>query len=173
MKLLLIYPVGTVGRIMSADVFAVTGDVAVKDVLKKMHDHFGEIQNEIYIINEKHKLVGTADLVDLLKSEPDKSIDTIMHRPEKTVLIRSDINNVQKLKEWQYKEVLPVIDHTGVLAGVIKRSVINDVINRNSGINEDTEIAEAALELVELFCDTCMELMAPLTKIQEKEQKNE
>ena len=173
MRLVLIYPEGTAGRIMSPDVFAVPGDLTVNEVLKKLHDHFGEIQNEIYIIDEKQRLIGVADIADLLRSEPDQLINTIKHRPEKTVSIRSDVNYVQKLKEWQYKEILPVIDHSGALAGVIRRSVINDFINKGHNFDEETEIAETAIELVQLFCDTCMELMAPLTNIQEKEQKNE
>ncbi|MBI4005179.1 MAG: magnesium transporter [Gammaproteobacteria bacterium] len=171
MRVVLKYPNGTVGQFMNPNVFAVREDMYTDDVLNAVRDSSDQVRSEIYVINGRQQLVGVVFIRDLLTEGPRTPVKNIMQNPEVTIAARSSLASVQDHPEWKYKEILPVVDHMGMFIGVLKRGVMLDVLtNIEDGAQQQDEFTNTALAMVELFWDTCSDLLA-LEEVTAKKRK--
>jgi len=171
-KLVLRYPEGTVGQLMTPRVFAAHEDMQSDDLLQTIQGMSGQLQKLIYIINDNHHVVGKVDIRDLLTDEHVSAIGRLMQPVGTTLSARSSISNVQRLDEWKYNDVLPVVDHSGQFIGVLKRGVMLDAMAHEAPRNQE-DFTGTALAIAEIFWEACANMLAPETDKTDKRQKDE
>lgn len=168
------YPDGTVGQFMNPNVFAAHEDMDTDEVFNAVRGSADQVRSEIYVINGKQQLVGEVFIRDLLTENPGTPVKKIMQNPEVTIAARASLTSVQNYREWKYKEILPVVDHMGMFIGVLKRGVMLDALmNIEDSTQHQDEFANTALAMVELFWDTCADMLAPENVITKKRYRDE
>jgi magnesium transporter len=164
-RLVLRYPNGTVGQLMTPKVYTVNQNMLIKDILETLQGMTGQLQNLIYVINNEQRLVGVVDVRDVITLDSKAPVKTVMRDPGLTISARASLDSVKDYNEWRYTEILPVVDHMGMFIGVLKRGVLLDTLARDrNNTNQKDEIAGAALAIAELFWDACANMLAPETK---------
>ncbi|MBI5149861.1 MAG: magnesium transporter [Candidatus Omnitrophica bacterium] len=127
---LLIYPRDSAGQIMTVDFVAFHGDLKVKEAIQKIrylaqHDSKASY---IYVIDKEGRLIGILRMRDLLLTDGNTLLESIMHRDVFSVDCFMDREHVaNELSKRNYFAV-PVVDHEHILLGVIRaEQLIADV----------------------------------------------
>lgn len=172
-KLVIRYPEDTVGRYISPNVFTVLEDMRVRDVLSAIKESADQIRSEIYVVNDKQRLGGVVFIRDLLTADPNTFVKKIMRITNVSISARSRLAHIQHHIEWKYNDMLPVVDRNGLFIGVLKRSVMLDVLSRNIEITKQHDnAANTALAVAELFWNTCTDLLVPEIDQSNKESQD-
>ena len=145
---LLHYPEDSVGRLMTPEFVAVEANWIVQQVFEHLRRVAPrkETLNVLYVTDADGRLVDDIRLEDLVLAEPDETVDDIIdHNPVSLSAFGDREEAVEIFRK--YDEVaLPVIDHAGVMVGIVTHDDVMDV-----QAEEDTEdfhkiVAVAALE---------------------------
>ena len=120
------------------------------------------MQNDVYIINDKHQLIGIVDVKSLITIEPDTTMGSVMRKPDVVFNARISLSRVRNHPKWLHKEVLPVIDHANVFIGVLKRSIMLSALESGQDAYSEREtITGTLLDIAELFWEACANLLVP------------
>ena len=172
-KLVIRFPEDTVGRFISPNVYTVLDTMYVKDILSNVKDSVEQVRSEIFVVNDKQRLVGLVYIKDLLVADSNIPIKKIMRSAPQALSARSRLAHVQHNTEWKYNELLPVIDTNGLFIGVLKRGVMLDALSRaKDSSQQQDDIATAALEMADLFWNTCTDLLLPEVEQKTTESKD-
>lgn len=111
----------TAGGIMTTD-YVYIPDTARVDEAIKMVRKFGKTAETIYylyIVNNRHELVGVMSLRELLRAPRDAQISEVMHRQVIAVDVGEDQEQVAKVIEKYSLLAVPVISSEGKLLGIV------------------------------------------------------
>lgn len=134
-------------------------DATLDESLQSSIDRFrrlkaeGELHNiyQVYIVNEKRRLIAAIALENLILYDFSKSYRDILETKEfRSVEATEDIHKVALMFEQYDLAVLPVVDHQGRLVGRITSDDIYDLIEERAteqiynlaGVNDDAEYEE-------------------------------
>jgi magnesium transporter len=134
---LLGYPEDSVGRLMTPDYIAIKAEWTVQEVLRyiRRHGHEKESLNVLYVTNETGHLVDDIRIKDILLSDPDVTIRTLMNDAVVFLNVTDDKEISVSLFRKYDRVVLPVCDSEGFLLGIV---TIDDVLD----IVEETDTRE-------------------------------
>ncbi len=145
---LLGYPEHSVGRLMTPDYVAVRQNWTVKRAI----DHIrrvgkdAETINMIYVTDTKWKLLGNIPIRKFLLAEEDQIVEELMGKKVIAIEATEDQEVAYHLMKHYDLNVLPVIDSSAVLLGIV---TIDDIIDvSEEEITEDFQ-KTAAVEPVE------------------------
>jgi magnesium transporter len=118
---LLLYKEGTAGRIMTTDYVSVREDQTVGDAIQafKMTTHHLESVAYIYVTDSGEHLVGVITLRHLLLEEKDAPVRGLMNTHLVKAETGDDVERVADLFGKYKFLMIPVVDETNVLEGVI------------------------------------------------------
>jgi magnesium transporter len=123
------YPETSAGHLMTTDYVSVSPDAMVADALEAVRA-FARDSNEpvynVYALEKDGRLLGLASLRELILGAPSDGLRDIMRTNVITVPAEEDQEEVARKMAKYDLNVMPVIDGTGVLLGVI---TIDDVID--------------------------------------------
>lgn len=131
------YPEDSVGRIMDQDNFiAVPKDWDVGELIKYLRKNKNvpsEFSN-IVVVDEYYRPVSTASIGSLLKADSKALISSVMRDPEDLKIISTDADQSEAANLFiKYSlKYAPVINHNGILVGVLNSNDIIDVINEET-----------------------------------------
>lgn len=132
--LLLNYPYGSAGHRMNPFFARIGGDKKVKEALeeirKKNFDE--EIIREIYVTDEKNKLLGKVKLPKLVLSDPKKRIHEVMEQNPIAVNVLSDQEEAANIIKDHDLISLPVVDSENRLLGILTVDDIIDIIEEEA-----------------------------------------
>jgi CBS domain-containing protein len=113
---------------MTTDYMALGPGAKVEDAVEMLRNFEGGVESvsTIYIIGDKDKLLGAVPLAKIVLAPPGTSLMMLSTGHMTTVHPGADEKEVAKLFDKYNLLALPVIDHEGVLTGVI---TADDVIN--------------------------------------------
>ena len=125
---LLGYPEGSVGRLMTPDFIAVHEDWTVQQVLDYIREHGqdSETLNVIYVVDERGKLIDDIRMREFLLKPLTSAVRDLM---QKTFVALNVIDSQQEALNIFRKydrTALPVIDSSGVLVGIV---TIDDMLD--------------------------------------------
>ncbi|PYJ24137.1 MAG: magnesium transporter [Verrucomicrobia bacterium] len=125
---LLGYPEGSVGRLMTPDFIAVHEDCTVQQVLDYIREHGqdSETLNVIYVVDERGKLIDDIRMREFLLKPLTSAVRDLM---QKTFVALNVIDSQQEALNIFRKydrTALPVIDSSGVLVGIV---TIDDMLD--------------------------------------------
>jgi magnesium transporter len=133
---LLGYPEGSVGRLMTPEYVAVSSDWTVDRLLRHLRTNAADIESfdVIYVVDPRGKLIDDLSLRDILLSDPETPIASLMDE-QFVHLLATDTNAeaVDRFKHYN-RSVLPVTDTDGFLLGIV---TIDDALHVVEAI--DTE----------------------------------
>jgi magnesium transporter len=122
------YPENTVGSVMSTDFLSFSEDYSVSDVFAQLRRLKPEPDtiNYLYVVDRSEHLLATVSLRDLVVSDPNTRLSSIMNKEYISVY---DDDDIETLNEIVYKYNLlavPVIDKDEFLLGIV---VVGDVVD--------------------------------------------
>lgn len=134
---LLLYDDDTAGGIMTTEYIAIPADYTIEKTLKKIKE-IGpktEVIDTIFVLDGIKKLVGVADLRDILSAPDDTKLSEIMD--DNVISVTPDMNQeeVSRLVAKYDLKAIPVVNRKGALLGIITVDDIIDVLVEEQ--NED------------------------------------
>ena len=127
------WPNTSAGHLMTTDYVHVSPDVIVSEAIDAVRMHARDRNQPIYNVYAMHndeKLVGIASLRDLLLSQPYQRLGELLRTNIISVPPELDQEEVARRMAKYDLNVMPVIDETGVLLGVITIDDIVDVLTQ-------------------------------------------
>lgn len=133
---LLGYDEDSAGGIMTTEYIALKSDLTIEEALKKIREIGPETEviEIIFVLDKNKKLIGTADLRDILLASEDKKLIDIMEDNVIYVTPEVDQEKVSLLVSKYDLKAIPVINNNNCLLGIITVDDIIDVI-----VEEQTE----------------------------------
>jgi magnesium transporter len=127
-RMLLKYPRGTVGRLMTTHYVAVGGDQTVGQVLDYIREHGenSETLNVIYVVDDKGVLIDDLRIRELLVVPLDTKISRLMDRRYVILHTMDRQEDALDLFQREDRTALPVIDDNGCLVGIV---TVDDVLD--------------------------------------------
>lgn len=139
------YPPRSVGRLMTPDYVRIKPEWTIGQALDhiRRYGRDAETINVVYVIDDQSRLIDDIRLRQILLSNPDDSVESIMNK--QFVSLRADQDQAEAVELLQrYDRVaLPVVDSRGVLLGIVTHDDVADVarqqateeIQRLGGVN--------------------------------------
>ncbi|MBL8762947.1 MAG: magnesium transporter [Phycisphaerae bacterium] len=123
------YPPKSVGRLMTPDYISLRPEWTIARAMEHVRK-FGrdaETINVVYVVDERGVLVDDLRLRQVLLSEPDQTIESIMNRD--FVALRAEDPQEEAVRQLtRYDRVaLPVVDSRGALLGIVTHDDVADV----------------------------------------------
>src|SRR4051812_42228091 len=95
----------TAGGIMTSQVTALPHDITVEQAIAELRrlNETLEQMFYVYVVDDKHRLVGVLSMRDLILAKPDKKIRELMHRNVTSVQANTDQEEVARLmRKYKY-----------------------------------------------------------------------
>ena len=125
---LLGYPDESVGRLMTPRYVKVKKDWTVQKAMEHIRKfgHSVETVNVIYVVDAQEKLIDDLRLNQLILSDPEAEIETLMDESFEALSAFSDQEDAVKMLSKYDRVAMPVVDSDGILVGIV---TIDDVID--------------------------------------------
>ncbi len=128
------YPPRSVGRLMTPDYIRIRPDWTVTQTLAhvRKYGRDAETINVLYVVDNEGKLVDDMRLRQVLLSDPDATIESLMNRSY--VHLRGDQPQEEAviLMSKYDRLALPVVDSRGVLVGIVTADDVADVAEQQA-----------------------------------------
>ena len=151
---LLGYPEESVGRLMTPDYIKVRREWTVGQAL----DHIRKIGEEddelsvIYVTNARGRLVDAIPLTQLVLADPEQPLTDIMDYSFVCLSATDDQEEAVRVMHRYNRLMLPVIDTSGILLGVVTIDSVMDVSEEE--VTEDFHLSAAVTPLRTGYWDT-------------------
>ena len=152
---LLIYEEETAGRIMTPDVLALPETMTVEEAIRTIQER-GRVEMAfyLYVVDQRHHLVGVLSLRELLLHPPTVRLHEIMNTDLVTVRTDTDQEEVARVAAKYDLLAIPVVDEQGRLAGVVTIDDVIDVLReeatedfyRLAGTSEEERIEPSVIK---------------------------
>ncbi|SEO73622.1 magnesium transporter [Aquisalimonas asiatica] len=131
---LLGYPEESAGRIMTPSFLTVRAGWTVEHALKHVREHStaGETVNVVFVVDTRGALLGRVRLQDFVLGDPGRRIEEVMREDPVSVVVSEDREEAARLMKHYDLEVLPVVDHTGVMLGIVTVDDVIDVVEEEA-----------------------------------------
>ncbi|MEE8378572.1 MAG: magnesium transporter [Candidatus Aminicenantaceae bacterium] len=130
---LLEYEEETAGRIMSPNFYALNQNTKVSDTITAMQLG-GDVESAfyLYVVDDQDHLLGVVSIRQVLFSQPNTSLKSIMHTDLIIVSTDTDQEIVARNVADYNLVAIPVVDDDNVLVGVVTVDDIIDVIDKEA-----------------------------------------
>ena len=131
---LLKYPDNSAGSIMTTEYMDLKKDMTVSQAISKIRNTVEDMENvyTCYVIDEVRKLEGVISLKELITSEDDVPVQSIMNKNVISVHANDDQEKVAEIIKKYNLIVLPVTDDENRLLGIITIDDIMDVVEQEA-----------------------------------------
>jgi len=146
----LVYDEDTAGGMMDTEVLTTRADVSVDVVLRylRIQDELPSYTDTLIIINKYEKYLGIVSISDLLTSQPDQILQSIVDNDHPAIPAEMSSREVAALFEDRNLITSPVVDQAGKLLGRITIDDVVDVIRDDAehsmmglaGLNEEEDL---------------------------------
>lgn len=123
-RLLLGYPEDTVGAWMDPRVLALPADTTAETALNRLREAEGESAVSIFVIGPGQRLLGQADLPEVLRAAAETPLSKVMHQTTYTLPARAAIRAVGEHAGWDDYQMLPVVEREDRFVGALDRGVL-------------------------------------------------
>ena len=125
---LLGYPAESVGRLMTPRYVKVKKDWTIQKAMNHIREygHSVETVNVIYVVDENEQLIDDLRLNQLILSDPEARISTLMDESFEALSAFDDQEDAVKMLSKYDRVAMPVVDSDGILVGIV---TVDDVID--------------------------------------------
>ena len=123
------YSSDSAGGLMTTEILSISDGSSVKEALDIIKTKSEDVETiyYIYIVNDKHQLIGATTLSRLIAALPDDNIKKTMFQKPLFVKLNDSLKEVAYLMDKYKCHALPVIDKDKIVHGII---TIDDVLNQ-------------------------------------------
>jgi magnesium transporter len=172
---LLKYPKDTAGGIMTTEFFSMSEDATAQDAIRRLQQASdAEMVFYIYVTDKNEHLVGVLSLRQLLTVPPATPLKHIATRDVISVSVDMDQEEVARQVASYNLLAIPVVDKTGILAGIITVDDVVDVIREEAtedmlkmagaveqeAVSKSSSVAAAKVRLPWLFTNLVGSLLS-------------
>src|SRR5881398_2937421 len=131
---LLGYPEDSVGRLITPDFIAVREDWTVQQVLDYIREHGqdSETLNVIYVVDDRGKLIDDIRMREFLLKPLTSPVRDLMQKTFIALNVTDSERDALNIFRKYDRTVLPVIDSTGVLLGIVTVDDMLDVAEQKA-----------------------------------------
>jgi magnesium transporter len=131
---LLGYPEDSVGRLMTPDFIAVKEDWTVQEVLDyiRAYGQDSETLNVIYVVDDRGKLIDDIRMREFLLKPLTSPVRELMQKTFVALNVTDSQQDALNMFRKYDRTVLPVIDSTGVLLGIVTVDDMLDVAEQEA-----------------------------------------
>lgn len=132
------------GGLMTTDVASIQVGITAGEAierLRQLHDRIEDL-SYVYVVDLQRHLVGVVSFRDLVFARPGVGLDETMVRRPVTVRPDTDREEVAELAQRYGLLGLPVVDHSGVLIGMVAHEALVDSVQAEA--SEDFAAAMGA-----------------------------
>lgn len=131
---LLKYPEESAGGLMSPEFVALDGSSTAAEVIEllRARSQRSDIPHYVYVVGAAGELEGVVPLRALVAAAPECPIAAIMERDVLSVPVTADQEQLAQVSKRYRLLLVPVVDATGRLLGVVKSSDLVDVIEEEA-----------------------------------------
>ena len=122
------------GRIMNSDVFTLQRDYTIKRSISLLQriDMPRDMLRQIYVTNKDDILVGYINLEDLLINKPETLLTRIIQKPELTIKVHEDQEDVVQQMHHYDLQSAPVVDIEDHFLGIITSDDLVEVMEEEA-----------------------------------------
>lgn len=148
---LLRYSEGTAGALMDPTVLAITETASVAQALERFRQvpHHGVYY--LYVVSERHRLVGVMNIRELLAARPEQLAGLIALRDVESLSARASWESVIAHPAWNRFHALPVVEADGRFVGVVRYESIRQLQSRFTETRPPDQGARTGVALGELY----------------------
>src|SRR5699024_5070162 len=157
---LLGYPDESIGRLMTTDYVAIQSEWTIEHALAHIRN-FGknsETINVIYVVDDHSRLVDDLQIRELIITEPEKTVRTIMDERFLALNAMDDQETAIQMFRQYDRVALPVVDSKGILLGIVTVDDVLDVADEEAtedfqkfGSMQDTVLNPLKAGIIFLF----------------------
>ncbi|BAC89867.1 magnesium transporter [Gloeobacter violaceus] len=132
--LILGYPEGTAGRVMTTEYVRLRQDLTVSQAIQKIRklDQDKETIYYAYLTDAERQLLGVVSLRQLLFAEPDTPVRTLARETIISVPTTADQEEVARLMKRYDLLAMPVVDLEGRLVGIVTVDDVVDILEEEA-----------------------------------------
>lgn len=120
-KRLLKYPQTTIGAWITPKIATTTPESTLAETLNHLADDNDVASNNcVFVINRNHQYQGRLYYLDIVKNKPTDLVSQHTKLEQTALVANTSINMAYKNELWYQHEVLPVLDQSKKLIGVIE-----------------------------------------------------
>jgi len=131
---LLEYKEDTAGGIMTTEYVAILQNITAGRAIEVLREIAPDAETVyyVYVVNDKNQLVGVISLRELIVSNPETIIESIMHHKVKSVNVNMDQEEVAAIVTKYNFLAVPVVDNNNCLLGIVTVDDVIDVIHEEA-----------------------------------------
>ena len=156
------YPDQTVGRIMDSNPFSLPESVTINDALKRIKDLHEQTVQEIFTVDDDHRLKGAIHISSLLSASKSSSLSTIT-TDVPYLTTRTTLNSAALHVGWQTFSALPVVGKDHILSGVMKSSALMHVLAETRGSAGSTDVLNEIFSMSSIYWIVMTEFLDAVT----------
>ncbi|MDI6711092.1 MAG: magnesium transporter [Bacillota bacterium] len=131
---LLEYGADTAGGIMTTELVAINKDVSAEEAINTLRRAAAQAETiyYVYVVNDRHQLVGVISLRELIMAPPGVPVRDVMQTNVISVNVATDQEDVARVVAKYDILAVPVVDDNDVLLGIVTHDDIVDVIQEEA-----------------------------------------
>jgi len=137
---LMSYPPDTAGYLMDPRVIAFRADMSAREALSRLRRSKARGLREVYTTDEEGRLSGRVEVQDLALAEPAQTLADLARRIVAVVQNLTPREEVVEQLEQQKVLVLPVVDISGRLVGVIHQAGVLAALQQETSLDIQTMV---------------------------------
>ena len=167
------YPPHTAGNLADPRVFTLPPDITVKDALERTKQAARNTTYYVYVIDRDTKLEGLVNLKQLIASEPDHVIATIMTDKVVTLSAEASIEEILQHPQWSRFHTLPVVDRWGTFLGALRYRTLRGIEQEHVRNPDPGSLSQAFIQLWEAYSLVGIGIMTDVATTIESKSKEE
>jgi magnesium transporter len=126
------YPPDSAGSMMDSRVFAARHSARVGDALTAWRRLPPQLYDEVFVVDDEHRLVGVARLRDLLSARRREPLTAVMSRAVSRLSATAPRAVVLNHPGWRHSHALPVVDPGHLLVGAISHATVRAILEEDA-----------------------------------------
>jgi magnesium transporter len=123
-KIKLSYEENMVGAKMNTDILTLPHDITIDSALGMLRRSENKIFHYVCVLDRNKKLIGIAQLAELLVTDSNKPISSIVQKKFPFIDPNVQISSIAKHPGWNEHHILPVLNHDSILLGILDKNDI-------------------------------------------------
>lgn len=145
------YPPHTAGCLADPRVLTLPPDITVLEALERVKLYTRNTTYYVYIIDRDTKLAGLVTLKQLISSDTDHLIATIMTDSVVSLSAEADIEEILQHPQWARFHTLPVVDRWGTFLGALRYRTLRGIEREHVTNPDPGSLSQAFMQLWEAY----------------------
>ena len=145
------YPSHTAGNLADPRVFTLPPDISVYEALERTKYDIRNTTYYVYVIDRDTKLEGLVTLKQLIASDVDHLIATIMKNKVITLSAEASIEEILQHPQWARFHTLPVVDRWGTFLGALRYQTLRGIEQEHVRNPDPGSLSQAFIQLWEAY----------------------